>query len=55
MKTIVTAIIATLVIASGSMGASAGVDFQENAVTYPQRGADGTQSGVAAFRPGIER
>ena len=55
MKTIATAIIAALVIASGSMRASAGVDFQENAVTYPQRGTEGTQSGVAAFRPGIDR
>jgi hypothetical protein len=55
MKTIATAIIATLVIASGSIGASAGIDFQENAVTYPQRGAEGTQSGVTAFRPGIDR
>ena len=43
------------VIASGSIGASAGMDFQENAVTYPQRGTEGTQSGVAAFRPGIDR
>ena len=55
MKTIATAIIATLVIASGSIGASAGIDVQENAVTYPQRGAEGTQSGVTAFRPRIDR
>lgn len=55
MKTIATAIIATLVIASGSMSASAGKALQEGAVAYPQRGAEGTQSGVAAFRTGIDR